>query len=113
MLAEDMINTLNKTQGENEMTTMLPDNTVQIDPQGEIEGLGFLSLEDLHKLFTAARDLYERKTDEHKQQMWDNVVKAVKEYCEEYGNIVILCDSDDSLEFNHNQMDCRGEIDCE
>jgi hypothetical protein len=78
-IAEDMINTLNKTQGENEMTTMLPDNTIQINPQGEIEGLGFLPLEDLHKLFAAARDLYERKTDEHKQQMWDNVVKAVKE----------------------------------
>lgn len=95
------------------MTTMLPNNTVQINPQGEIEGLDSLSLDDLTKLTTAARDLLDRKSDEYEQQLWDNVVKAVREYCEDYGDIEILCDGDDSYEFNHNQMDCRGEIDCE
>ena len=97
------------------MTTMLPDNTIQINPQGEIEGLDSLSIEDLAKLSAAARDLLDRKTDELEQQLWDNVVKAVREYCEACGEIVVLCDGDDSLEFNHHQMDsgCRGEIDCE
>ena len=94
------------------MTTMLPDNTIQINPQGEIEGLDSLSLEDLRKLSKAAHELLDRKSDEHEQQLWDNVVKAVREYCEEYGNIEILCDGDDSMEFNHHQMECRGEIDC-
>lgn len=112
-IAEDMVNTLNKTQGEKKMTTMLPDNTIQINPQGEIEGLDSLSREDLRKLVTAAHGLLDRKEDEHERQLWDNVVKAVKEYCEEYGNIVILTDGDDSLEFNCHQMSCRGEIDCE
>lgn len=107
------IKELNKLQGENEMTTMLPDNTIQINPQGEIEGLGSLSLDDLAKLSKAAHELLDRKTDEYEQQLWDNVVKAVKEYCEDFGNIVILCDGDDSYEFNHNQMGSRGEIDCE
>ena len=108
------IKELSKLQGENKMmTTMLPDSTIQINPQGEIKGLDSLSLDDLAKLSIAARDLLERKTDEHEQQLWDNVVKAVKEYCEDYGDIVILLDGDDSLEFNHNQMGCRGEIDCE
>ena len=95
------------------MTTELLKNTVQINPQGEIEGLDSLSLDDLRKLTTAAHNLLDGKEDEHERQLWDNVVKAVKEYCEEYGDIEILCDGDDSLEFNHNQMDCRGEIDCE
>lgn len=95
------------------MTTMLPDNTIQINPQGEIEGLDSLSLDDLRKLSKTARDLLDRKTDELEQQLWDNVVKAVREYCDIYGDIEILCDGDDSLEFNHNQMSCRGEIDCE
>lgn len=106
------IQELNKPKGENEMTTTLPSNTIQINPQGEIEGLGSLSLENLRKLGIAANDLFDRKTDEHEQQLWDNIVKAVKEYCEDFGDIVILCDGDDSLEFNHNQMSCRGEIDC-
>lgn len=106
------IKELSKLQGENNMATILPNNTVQINPQGEVEGLGSLSLEDLAKLSNAARDLLERKSDEHEQQLWDNVVKAVKEYCEDFGDIVILLDGDDNLEFNHNQMDCRGEIDC-
>ncbi len=110
-IAEDIIKTLNK--GENKMTTMLPDNTIQINPQGEIEGLDSLSLDDLRKLTTAARDLLDRKSDEYEQQLWDNVVKAVKEYCDCCGEIVILCDGDDSLEFNHHQMSSRGEIDCE
>ena len=113
-IAEDMINTLNESQGENKMTTMLPDNTIQINPQGEIEGLDSLSLEDLRKLTTAAHSLLDRKEDDHEQQLWDNVVNAVKEYCEEYGNIVVLCDRvEDGLEFNCHQMGCRGEIDCE
>lgn len=95
------------------MTTMLPDNTIQINPQGEVEGLDYLSLEDLRKLVTAAHNLLDSKEDAHERQLWDNVVNAVKKYCEEYGDIEILCDGDDSLEFNHHQMDCRGEIDCE
>lgn len=107
------IKELTKLQGEKKMTTQLPDNTVQINPQGEIEGLGSLSLADLRKLTAAAHDLLDRKSDEHEQQLWDNVVKAVKEYCKECDNIVILCDGDDSYEFNHNQMGSRGEIDCE
>lgn len=112
MLAEDMINTLNKTQGENKMTTMLPDNTIQINPQGEIEGLDSLSLEDLLRLSIAAHGLLERKTDEHEQQLWDNVVKAVKEYCEECGDIEIFCEGYDSLTFNSHHMGGRGEICC-
>ena len=97
------------------MTTMLPDNTIQINPQGEIEGLDSLSLEDLRKLSIAAREMVDRKTDELEQLLWNNVVNAVREYCDIYGDIVVLCDGDDSLEINHHQMDsgCRGEIDCE
>lgn len=106
------IKELSKLQGENKMTTMLPDNTVQITPQGEIEGLGSLSLEDLRKLSIAARDLFDRKTDEHEQQLWNNVVKAVKEYCEDFGNIVIECEGYNNLEFNCHHMGCRGEICC-
>lgn len=94
------------------MTTMLPDKTIQINPQGEIEGLDSLSIEDLRKLTTAAHNLLDSKEDALERLLWDNVVNAVKEYCEEYGDIEILCDGDDSLEFNHHQMDCRGEIDC-
>lgn len=95
------------------MTTMLPDSTIQINPQGEIEGLDSLSLEDLRKLSKAACELLDRKSDEHELQLWDNVVKAVKEYCDCCGDIEILCDNDDSLEFNHRQMDSCGVIDCE
>lgn len=109
----DYIEELNKSQGENEMTTMLPDNTVQINPQGEIEGLDSLSLDDLRKLSKAAHELLDRKSDEHEQQLWDNVVKAVKEYCKECGDIEIVYEDDDSLIFNHTQMDSCGVIDCE
>lgn len=111
-IAEDMINTLNKSQGENEMTTMLPDNTIQINPQGMVEGLDSLSLEDLRKLSIAAQDMFDRKEDARERQLWDNVVNAVKEYCEEYGDIEIFCEGYDSLTFNSHHMGGRGEICC-
>lgn len=106
------IEELNKAQGENKMTTMLPDNTIQINPQGEVEGLEYLSIEDLVKLSAAAYKALEKRREEEQERLWNKVVEAVTNYTKQFGDIRVLLQGDADVEFDYTDMNSRGEIDC-